>query len=277
MRRGVTLVELVVTVVVFGLVSGLVTRGALFHQRLQRRMQSADEGTRAARQAIAILARAIRGAEPADLLPDRASDSAFEFMAPVGAGVACIDGAVLRAVSGASPGGLSLASFTAAPRAGDRVLVLDDRGGPPRWRARTIVAAQPTVRPCVAAGMRPGPGITLLLDSTLDVGAFAAFRIGRRTRFDLYRGGDRHWYLGMREWNPRSREFNGVQPVAGPLRAYSVREDSSGLHFAYRDSSGRRLGVPDSAAVVVSMVITARAADRTVHAQQRVLALRRAP
>ncbi len=279
MRRGVTLIELAVTLVVFGIVFGLVTRSALFHLRMQRRAQAADAGERATRQAVAILARALDGAGAGDLLPNAGPDSALDLMQQVATGVGCVAGAELRTAREGTAAGIALAEFATAAKPGDRLAVLDDDAWPPRWLVRTVVATAPAVQACAAAGVPPGSGVSLLLDSAVDAGPVVAFRLSRRTRYDLYRGGDGHWYLGMREWNPPSGGFNAVQPVAGPLHAYSVRPERTGLRFSYLDESGRLLSTPAGSTAVASVVIVARppAPDSTVRTPPRTVALRRAP
>lgn len=277
MRRGVTLAELLVTLVVFGLVLALFTQTLLFHQRLQRHLESVDVASRAVRQATAVLATTLTDAARADLVAGQSSDSAVEVMAQLGAGVACVSAAELRTAALDADGEPPLVAFTSTPKIGDRLLVFDDRSRPPRWRARTVVGLEPAVQPCAAVGIPPAPGIVLLLDSTLDAPPIAAFRLLRRTRYDLYRGGDRRWYLGMREWNAQARAFNSVQPVAGPLLGYSGRVERTGLYFEYFDSAGARVGVPADSTVVSRVRMTARAADTTVGPTLRSVALRRAP
>ena len=157
MRRGVTLIELAVTLVVFGIVFGLVTRSALFHLRMQRRAQAADAGERATRQAVAVLARALDGAGAGDLLPNAGPDSALDLMQQVAAGVGCVAGAELRTASEGAAAGGALAEFATAAKPGDRLAVLDDDAWPPRWLARTVVATAPAVQACAAAGVPPAP------------------------------------------------------------------------------------------------------------------------
>ena len=207
----------------------------------------------------------------------RSSDSSVEVMAPVGTGVACVSGAELRTATQAAVGEPPLVAFASTPKPGDRLLVFDGRSRPPRWRARTVVGLVPAVQPCAAVGVPPAAGFTLLLDSSLDASPVAAFRLLRRTRYDLYLGGDRRWYLGMREWNVQAQAFNGVQPVAGPLRAYSARGERTGLRFEYFDSAGRRLTTPAGSTAVSRVTITARAADTLAGVFSRSVALRRAP
>ncbi len=277
MRRGVSLVELLVTLLVFGLVLGLIVQALLVHERLQRHRQSANAASRAARQATAILASALGDAASLDLVAGQSSDSAVDFMASVGAGVGCVSGAEFRTAATESPVDPTRAGFAAAPKQGDRLLLFDDRSRPPGWRSRTVVDVVNAAASCAVAGVPPAAGITLLLDSALDASPVAAFRLQRRTRYDLYRSGDRRWYVGMREWNALAHAFITVQPVAGPLRAYAASADATGLRFEYFDDAGSRLVVPSGSTRVSRLTVTARPADTTVGASQRSVVLRRAP
>ena len=278
MRRGVTLLELAVTMVVFGLVLSLVVRTTVFHERLQRRERAVADGARAARQVVAIVARAVEGASPGDLIGAASADSALEIMAPVGAGIGCLAGnAVLVAAASVAdgPGAISWNSYV---RSGDRVLLFDDGADSGGWQTRTVSDVGPGTGACAVLGAPPAATTILYLDAPVAGAPFVGIRVARRTRFNLYRSGDGAWYLGLREWNPDAGGFNGVQPVAGPLHPRSVYAQRTGLHFAYLDSAGRALPLPlDSGARPAAIEVTARSADASATMLHRVVALRHAP
>lgn len=278
MRRAATLLELIVTLTVFGIVLGLITQGGLMHARLQRRFEADDAGTAAARQAVTILVRAIDGAGPDGLVAGASTDTSLELLAGVGAGAGCaVNGGFLVSRDGsvAWPSG---ADYAATPAAGDRLLVLDDRARPAVWRARTVTRVSSGAGACGVARVPPAASWTLALDSALDVPPAAAFRLRRRVRFDLYRGGDGGWYLGMREWNAQAERFNAVQPVAGPLRGRSASPERSGLIFMFYNSSGQPLATPlADPRLAASVTVTARPLDSTLAAAERTAALRGRP
>jgi prepilin-type N-terminal cleavage/methylation domain-containing protein len=240
-RRGFSLAELTVALVVLGVVLALIVRSAVFHERFQRQMAAARTGTRAGQQAVAIVAAALSPLGVRDLSPTGVADSAVEFMALVGSGAGCLTGQLLRI--GLSAGSVDPpTAMPGTPRPGDSVLVFDESRPPARWIAAALVGVDTGGMPCP---MLAGADLeTLRLDSPLDVGPIAAFRIVRRTRFSLYRSGDGAWYLGMRDWNAPAARFNSVQPVAGPLAPYSRDPASAGLHIGFVDSAGRELPLP---------------------------------
>jgi type II secretory pathway pseudopilin PulG len=274
-RRAATLLELAVTMVVFGLVLALVARTAVFHERLQRRQRSAADGARASRLAVTIVARTLQGASPGDLVTTESSDSALDVMAPVGTGVACVAGRTLTFPAGDSADPPGLVLWKSYVRTGDRVLVARGLPTGAGWEARIVTAVQhPTAARCAGVAA----DLAIALDSAPVGGPLVAVRLSRRTRFNLYRGGDGAWYLGMRDWNAGTHRFNGVQPVTGPLRARSVRADRTGLHFAYLDSAGAVLALPlDSAATPAAIEIAARSSDSSATLVRRVVALRGTP
>lgn len=277
MRRGVTLLELAVTMVVFGLVMALVARTAVFHERLQRRERALADGARAARQAVAIVVQAVEGASPGDLIAAASADSALEIMAPMGAGIGCLAGGAV-VVAAAAVDGPGAIWWNSDAKPGDRALLFDGDAGLAGWQVRTITGVGPGVGGCAILGEPPAGATTLYLDAPVGDAPFVGVRIARRTRFTLYRSGDGAWYLGLREWNPDAGGFNGVQPVAGPLHARSVLADRTGLLFAYLDSTGRTLPLPlDSAARPAAIEVTARSADASATVLHRVVALRHAP
>ena len=65
-------------------------------------------------------------------------------------------------------------------------------------------------------------------------------RVTRPVRYSLYRAGDNLWYLGARDWNTTSQQFNGIQPVSGPFLSAAQH----GLAFRYLDTAGAVLATP---------------------------------
>ncbi|MDE3171710.1 MAG: prepilin-type N-terminal cleavage/methylation domain-containing protein, partial [Gemmatimonadota bacterium] len=95
MRRAFSLVELLTVLVLLGLVLAAVVRAAVFHERFQRADASARAGGRAAHQAVAVVAAALRPATTGDLQPGGVTDSSVEFLALVGSGAGCLVGPTL--------------------------------------------------------------------------------------------------------------------------------------------------------------------------------------
>ena len=245
MRRGVTAIELAVTLCLLGLVLALLARRAASLERWQRALQASRQQAWAARQTLDVLAAQLAPIAGGDIAPQAASDSAVEAQAFVGTAVACMQGDELRVASDAVADGPALASFVTPPRAGDRLFALDERGAPAeRWVERTVTRVVSGGGACLFVAR--GDGLVLALDAPLPMAgsAVVAVRVARRTRFSLYLSGDGLWYLGLREWNADASRFAGIQPVAGPLSAYRANSDRSGLRLTYLDAAGRPLALP---------------------------------
>ena len=215
------------------------------------------------------VATAASGSDPTDLRV--VSDTAVEFDATIGGGIACA-----TAVSGssstidlASVPDLSatptLAWWAAPPRAGDVAVVYDNAGTPSatddRWTVRTVrVVSEGTTYcrsgPFAAAAASSARADASRLRLTLDapqlpaaIGAGTPVRIVRRRRYALYRSTE-GWQLGVRDWDGSAWET--VQPIAGPFAAPADR----GLLLEAVDASGAAVqGNPPSGTAVEFRVL----------------------
>ncbi|HVB30570.1 MAG TPA: hypothetical protein VNE60_03480 [Gemmatimonadaceae bacterium] len=274
MRRGVTAIEMAVTLCLLGLVLALLARRAASLERWQRALQASRQQAWAARQTLDVLAAQLAPIAGGDIAPQAASDSAVEAQAFVGTAVACMQGAELRVAGDAVADGPALASFVTPPRAGDRLFALDERGAPERWVERTVTRVVSGGAACLFVAR--GDGLVLALDAPLPMAgsALVAVRVARRTRFSLYLSGDGLWYLGLREWNADASRFAGIQPVAGPLSAYRANSDRSGLRFTYLDAAGRPLARPLALAESIGGVEIAARSDPGAFAAHLAVVLR---
>ncbi|HEU4988854.1 MAG TPA: hypothetical protein VFT41_03645 [Gemmatimonadaceae bacterium] len=260
------------TMALFGLVMALLARTAAYHERLHRRQHAAATGARASRQAVDIIAAAVQGASPADLVPDGSSVSVLDIMVPVATGIACADSDILVVPSSPAPGQPALMLWNTYVRAGDRAWVFGQADTAIGWESRTVVAVNVDAGACAAA--LPSGTLALRLDAPASGGPLVALRLSRRTRFNLYRSGTGDWYLGMAEWNAATGRFNGVQPVAGPLRPRSTVAARTGLQFSLLDSAGDEIAFPlNSSARPAAIAITSRSADSSASVT-RLVALR---
>ena len=270
MRRGATLAELVVTMALLTIVLALIARASLGYQRLHLDLKAREVRTRAAEQAMEILAVELEPLSPegGDLAAGQATDSAVEFNAVLAAAIACdIRGATVRLPSPSPNTGTTFAEYVSTPSAGDQLFAFDGMSEPEHWSSRTIVHVRQGGAACAWADVRDG--FTLTLDSALTAERLAPVRITRRTRYSLYRGGDQQWYLGMRDWNASSERFNGIQPVSGPYRAYSGSAALTGLRFTYVGAGGRALDIPvENTGMIRRVDVTLRGATANDSAQR---------
>jgi len=248
-RRGVTLIELIVAMVVGGVVLALVATISVRQQRLY-----ADVADRAAldgqlRQAASILPIDLRGVASRAGDIREARDTAIEVRSTIASAVICdtISGALVLAppVSGE----LTFASYLTPIAAGDTAWVFTPGDSLDAWLPFAISAtgaAAPvgcaTIGPQLNAAARASGRLYVRLAAPPNVALLlgAVLRVTRPVRYSLYRGGDSRWYLGQRDWNTTSLRFNTIQPVSGPFASPSSR----GLLFQYSDSTGAPLAVP---------------------------------
>jgi hypothetical protein len=274
----VSLVELVVTMALLGVVLAFIARTLIGQQRLYQATHAREMLDRASRQAVLILAGELEPvfAQGGDLTAGQATDSAVEFQSLVGAAIACdVQGLGVRLPAATDTGAPALATYVTTPAVGDRVLAFDAESDPEQWRERVIVGFRAGGAPCAWAGAHDG--YTLTLDSSLAVAPLTAVRVTRRTRYSLYRGGDGQWYLGMRDWNSGTLRFNTIQPVSGPYLPYNRRASASGVSFTYVDSSDRPLATPVAIAAAVRRVDVTVRTTAGGDSIARQIALRHAP
>ncbi|HEY9225576.1 MAG TPA: prepilin-type N-terminal cleavage/methylation domain-containing protein, partial [Gemmatimonadaceae bacterium] len=241
-RRGVTLVELLVTVVVGGIALSLVAGIALRQQRVFADMANLAAVTGQLRETSAILPIDLRSAASAAGDIREARDTSIELRATIASAVVC----------DTTASGLLLApdytGSASAITAGDSAWLFDARDSGDVWKPRRIMAA--TTAPsgqCAALGPtlsdsgRNVTRIALTLDSAPPRDwTGAPMRVTRVLRYSLYRSSDGSWNLGERDWNPATSRFNTIQPVSGPFLSAA----SGGLVFRYADSTGAPLATP---------------------------------
>jgi hypothetical protein len=257
-RRAWTLHEMLISLAVMGLVTGLAAHAAVAQLRF---FQGVGEVTAVRAQVTevgTIAAAVLWGVSPADGEILAATDSAIEVSAPFAAAVVCVGGTGSLTVAAPVPTGNTLASADNVPEAGDvaRLFIADSNGA--GWIHVSMASSASAGGPCPGF---PAVGRTwqLQLREPIVVPAGAVLRWTRRIRLSLYRASDARWYLGVRDWNVASQRLNTIQPVAGPLLSYSVDGTRSGLRFRYAGLDGGELTSPIEFARVASISVTALA------------------
>lgn len=238
-RRGVTLPELLVAMVLASLLAAGGAAAMLTAERYLRQVSGKSDAQRTVREVTAVLAAELRTAD-ADSLRIR-GDTAVDFLGLIGTSVACIatpDSAlVLPPDVTTLPSPLTV--WRGTPATGDLVVVYDTSAGG-HWQAARLALVSSSSS--ATGGCLPADGLfssadsaarrpvtRLALDRLLPpgIGAGAPVRVMRRGRYLLFRGSDHAWALAY-----RSCDAVGVcgtaQPVAGPLAAVA----DSGLVFA---------------------------------------------
>jgi len=208
--------------------------------------------------ATAVVSRALWGISPAagDIIV--AMDSALEIHATIGSAVVC-QASIGRATIAAPVQGYgnALAAFFESPAVGDRVHVFFDDSLGSGWLTLNVATAPAAGGSCLTFPQVAATW-TLELREPVTLQKGAALRVTRPLRLSLYRGSDSKWYLGARDWNSESGQFNSPQPVAGPLRPYSANPDKTGFLLIFRDAAGAVLDPPVDVLRVASVTITSR-------------------
>lgn len=227
MRRGGTLVELLIALPVAALLAVTAAATLISSWRLVRRAESSQGSTRQLRHAQAAFEAELRPLRAPDITA--LSDTAIEFDALLGVGVVC------AAVSGSSSGvadRIDLASADPAdPRGASWASGMQIGDELSLWRASldslaSLSEVRTTVRDiswgsaCAAAPWFAGWSdqrtvrVTLADPSLTPIVVGTAVAARRRARLSLYRSGAT-WYVGKRTRSGSSWDI--VQPVAGPF------------------------------------------------------------
>jgi prepilin-type N-terminal cleavage/methylation domain-containing protein len=247
-RRGVTLVELLVTMVVGGIALALVAAVSLRQQRVLADLADGAALSGQLRDAAAILPIDLRAVASGAGDIREAGDTSLEVRGTIASAVVCdtTPGGVILAPSSAASD--TYAGYGAPPEIGDTAWVFSPADSLERWTPHRVLATGTTAAgdcaslgPVLSDSARGARRPTLGLESLSKSGVVGMpVRVTRALRYSLYRAADGLWYLGERDWNAASLRFNGIQPVSGPF----LSPAAGGLLFSYRDTSGAVLVTP---------------------------------
>ncbi len=275
-RRGFTLIELAVVLVILGVAGSAIGLTLLRQQRFYRGAAELLYAREGVRDAIELLSTDIRGMSTADTA-GLLADSAVELFASIGSSVVCqVAGTEIGLPSAVPFPGNTLTAFVTQPDTGDIVLFYRDSvESGSQWERHRIAGftARSLAASCPAStGFTPpqdadagtnGFLITLSTPLSSHFGRGAPVRFIRRGRYSLYHSTDGEWYLGYRRCNAVGSSVCGaIQPLSGPYRAYSSNPGSTGLLFEFFDELGGRLGAGSSPLTLARIDITARAESR---------------
>jgi len=283
-RRGFTLAELLVSLVVVGIVMGAMIGVLARQQRFYRSATDLMDTRARLRQALAVLPSDLRALSPSDTLSGGVNtgdiylwnDHVLEFRSVTGSSVVCWVPAVAPLTTlRLPPVGLlnALTAWQATPVVGDSLLIFDNSAV--RWRVYAVTAIAPVSG---GAGCPTGAGqfltaaqgalssssvtVSPALSATIAVGA--PVRVFRRVHYELYQETDGRWYLGffdcLSTYVPASH-CGSLEPVSGPYQPYSATPAQSGLLFTYYDSTGAVLNPATARARNVARI------DATVRGQ----------
>ena len=254
-RRGLSLIELLITMTVLAIVGASLTSILTRQQRFYRDAAERVEVRRELRSGAALVPADLRALSTigGDLLA--ASSTSLEIRASIGSAVVCAkpNNATLHLVP-LNTTTHTLTSWYTAPQAGDAIFIFNDSSATgaedDTWSPHTI-AATPSLpgdatrclgTPYVAAADAALPKVEITVTPNLStfVGAGSVIRFTRQMRYSFYQpAGAADWYVGYEAWNGAA--YDAIQPVIGPLRA------TTGLAFSFADSAGSAV-TPNTAA-----------------------------
>jgi prepilin-type N-terminal cleavage/methylation domain-containing protein len=253
-RRGFTLTELMVAMVLLGLVLTGLTTAIIQQQRFYGGTAEVLEARANVRQAADILPSELRAISPASGDIYAMTSSSIDYRGSTGASVMCtinvartsitIPPLVTTSQSGAT-------AWLVAPLAGDSLLVYDQGPTPAsaddQWRA-VALTANPAAGLCptfTANTAESANSFTLALSAALPatVQTGAAIRFFRRSRYELYNGPDGLGYVGFSDClSTRSPACTSPQPVSGPY--LPLGGTPAGLTLSYFDANGNVTATP---------------------------------
>ena len=256
-RHGFTLVELLVAMVLLALVGGAIVTVLLRQQQFYNSTHTVLETRQQIRQAAAMLPSDLRGISSVGGDIYAMTDSSIEFRSAFGTGIVCITTPATGRVNLVPLNLLRGSAFTTwftAPVANDSVAIYDDgatfSGNDDVWRMHgitTVTALAGSAVNCPNTTGLAQPAdlfasntiyqLTLSPVQTATIRVGAAVRFFRKVHYSLYRNAaDGLWYLGFYDCKfGRTPNCNAIQPIAGPLNAYSAGS-TSGLQLTYYDS-----------------------------------------
>lgn len=237
MRLGHSLVEALCALAL----SGVLAAVALGTLRVARASAAGAErlerGLRAEREAVAVLAAALRSGGP----PTLRGDTAVELDVLLGVSVACAHEPMAIVLPPARFADGALTVLSADPAADDLVGLRLSASADAWWfSAIDSVALAPLGTCGVSTGFQSGPEqrpLRVVLQDSVpaDIASGDELRLLRRARFALYHAGSGDWMLGYRRCHPYLELCGVIQPVVGPLRTPAA----GGLRLRWQEASSR--------------------------------------
>ncbi len=228
-RRGFTLTELLVAMVLLGLVVTTLTAVVIQQQRFYSGTSEVLETRANVRQVADILPSELRPISPASGDIYAMGTTFLEYRGSIGASVVCAMNVprtrvIIPPLATAAQSGST--AWLTAPLVGDSLLVYDQGPTPAsaddQWTVHEITAGPGAGNVCVPFTTSPAEAATGMsfdlapaLSATVQVGA--SIRFFRRSRYELYNGSDGLGYLGFSDCAPgRIPACTTPQPVSGP-------------------------------------------------------------
>jgi prepilin-type N-terminal cleavage/methylation domain-containing protein len=271
-RAGFTMVEMIVSLVVFAVVIAGASTVMVNQTRFNRDTAVIMDVRNQLRQAAAIMPADLRALSTTggDLIA--LTDSAVAFRSTFGTSIACVVTGGGTNTIDVPPisitNGRVFTSWSSAPAVGDSLIVYDEGATTLQkddtWKAYAITAVSSAAGNCpsstgfiaTADATTAAYKFTIGATPSSTIVAGAPIRFVRRARYSIYKAADNQWYLGYCTGACTSASDRSA--IAGPLRAYSSTGTTNGLTIEYLTSAGVATTTPAS---VRSIRITLRGAS----------------
>ena len=255
-RRGLTLPELLIAILLLAIVGGGITRVMIKQQQVYKDASRSASAKRELRLGASVLPMELRSVSSSggDILT--MGEDEMLMNAYIGSGVICQKNAATNAdgiwIPPTNLANHTLSNFATRPHAGDTVFLFNENlkegAQDDLWEKRVIVSTDPDPGACI------GPPYTDLvqdagksrlfikLDAAIpdSVKVGSVVRFSRPVEYSIYQESSGKWYLGLREY--ASGSWGSYAPLAGPFAAFASGDaNPSGLQFRYYDSTGVRI------------------------------------
>ena len=274
-RRGMTLIEIMISLVLLGIVSGVLMRVISRQQRFYQGVNQIITQRSQLRQATAVLPMDLRSLSSIGNDLRVVSDSSIEFDLTIGTSFVCQ--VVANNIVALPPenlySGYSYTSFfgygkpDAVERAkGVWVYIYNDGAlvgnNDDYWQKFELTGVDSLPANCTGAGSFTSTSDAgkqrfklTVVDSAgaVDggaggtggplsryIGVGAPVRIVKRVRYKLYQASDSKWYLGFEEYDKGAGAWINTAPVSGPYEPYAT-SGGTGIGFKFYDVDGTEI------------------------------------
>jgi prepilin-type N-terminal cleavage/methylation domain-containing protein len=243
-RRGFTLVELLVTLTILGVLGGMLAQMMLNQQRFFQRVAEQSDVRRELRTALSILPAELRSLSSSGGDLTALTDQAIEFRGLIGASVVCARPAAQQL--DLPPVNLAhheLTSWYTDPVPGDTLYAFDEGTSAgaedDSWVPLRITSIELTAATCLGAPFadvvrdagKSRFRVTVAEATPATVAIGAGVRLYRHMRYELTQGSGSRWFLSRSEY---SGGWSAPTLISGPYRTPT----DGGMQFRYFDSTG---------------------------------------
>ena len=260
-RSGMTLLELMISIVLIGLMGGLIVGFLLKQQRFYAGANEILLTRTQVRQGASMLPNDLRSVSAPGGDIYAMTDTSIEFRSTFGSSYLCSSDKghaqiALPPLTLAKKSQLTV--WSTMPVVNDSLalyvdststMVRDDAWSLHKITAVSLVISNATPG-CLSSTLmmqstdvnssNPSYAYTITPTQSGTVSASAAVRFFKKVHYSFYKASDNQWYLGYYDCRTsRVPVCNAIQPIAGPFRPYnSTQPERSGLRFAYYDTTG---------------------------------------